>query len=369
MANGLASTKICYISPLSIHSHRYIEAFAQKGYDISLITDSRTWIIPNDLSIPVHKLPILNRKNLLQHILPNTLRLVKILKQVNPDIVHLHAQHHYSPAILISGYPFILTSWGKEVLVLSHADPAWFSLAKLTASKAKKVTVDAECLKNIWINMGVPDEKIKVIPFGVDTNKFNPNIDGSDIRKKLHINEEDEVVISTRPFYSDYNISCLIRAIPSVLARHKNTKFIVKGSGPLENHLKTLAEKLKVSSNVRFVGIVSRNEFPKYLSAADIYVSTCLVDSTSVSLLEAMACGLPPVVTDIPGNREWIDNEKNGLLYPPQNPKALAQKIIQLIEDKHLRKSFGKKCVQIVKDRATWEQCVSKMETIYKSLL
>jgi len=346
-----------------------MKAFAQKGYNISLVTDSRTWIAPNDLSIPVHTLPTLNRKNLLQRVVPNTLRLVKILRQVNPDIVHLHAQHQYSPAILLSGYPFILTSWGKEVLTLSHADPIWFSVAKATASKAKKVTVDAECLKDIWINMGVPDEKIEVIPFGVDTKRFNPDIDGSDIRKKLHIDEEDEVVISTRPFYSDYNIGCLIRAIPSVLAKHKNVKFIVKGSGPLGNHLKNLAKRLNISSTVRFVGIVPRNEFPKYLSAADIYVSTCLVDSTSVSLLEAMAYGLPPVVTDIPGNREWIDNEKNGLLYPPQNSKALAEKIIQLIEDKRLRKSFGRKCVQIIKDRATWGQCVSKMETIYKSLL
>jgi glycosyltransferase involved in cell wall biosynthesis len=253
--------------------------------------------------------------------------------------------------------------------VLSHVDPAWLSLAKLTASKAKKVTVDAECLKNIWINMGILQQKIEVIPFGVDINRFNPYIDGSDIRKKLHIYEEDTVVISTRPFYSHYDIGCLIRAIPSVLTKHKNTKFIVKGSGPLENHIKTLAEKLDVLSNVCFVGIVPRDEFPRYLSAADIYVSTCLVDSTSVSLLEAMACGLPPVVTDIPGNREWIDNEKNGLLYPPQNSKALAGKIIQLIEDEHLRESFGRKCVQIIKDRAMWEKCVSKMETIYKSLL
>jgi len=346
-----------------------MKAFAQKGYNISLVTDSRTWITPNNLSIPVHTMPILNRKNILQRIVPNTLRLVRILKQVNPDIVHLHVQHQYSPAILFSRLPYILTSWGKEVLTISHADPAWFCLARITALKAKKVTVDAKCLKNIWINMQVPGEKIEVIPFGVDTKRFNPNIDGSAIRKKLHIDKENKVVISTRPFYSDYNISCLIRAIPLVLAKHKNVKFIVKGTGPLENHLKSLAERLNVSSSVRFVGIVPYNEVPKYLSAADIYVSTCLIDSTSVSLLEAMACGLAPVVTNIPGNREWIDNEKNGILFPPTNYKALAEKLIQLIEDKRLRETFGRKCVKIVKERAMWEECVSKMETIYKSLL
>ena len=346
-----------------------MKAFAQKGYNLSLVTDSRTWIAPNDLSIPVHTLPTLNRKNFLRCMVPNTLRLVKILRQVNPDIVHLHAQHQYSPAILLSGLPFILTSWGKEVLELSHADPAWFWLAKVTASKANKVTVDAKCLKKIWINMGVPDEKIEVIPFGVDTKEFNPKIDGDTMRKKLDIDQEDVIVISTRAFYIDYDISCLIRAIPLVLTKHKNIKFVIKGSGPLENHLKNLAEKLGVFHNIRFVGLVPRDEVSRFLSAADIYVSTCLVDSTSVSLLEAMACGLAPVVTDIPGNREWIDDEKNGLLFPSGNSKALAEKVIRLVEDKRLRESYGRKCVQTVRDRAMWEECVSKMEIIYKSLL
>lgn len=299
------------------------------------------------------------------------LKTVKILKEINPDFVHLHVDHQYSLASVLSGIPFVLTSWGLEVQTLPHASFIQKSLAKIAATKARAVTVDAKFLQEIWVSMGIPEHKIKVIPFGVDMKIFNPNVDGSAIRRKLRIKKTDVVMISTRPFYSNnyYNIECLIRAIPVIIRSYGNAKFIIKGVGPLEGHLKRLVEKLNISKHVRFVGLVPHDEVARYLCASNIYISTCFVDSTSVSLLEAMACGLPPVVTDILGNREWIKNGENGFLFPPKNPTALAEKVIQLIENPSLRKRFGEKCFQIIKQRATWEKCVSKMEAIYKSLL
>jgi len=179
------------------------------------------------------------------------------------------------------------------------------------------------------------------------------------------------VVISTRGFYKNppYNVECLIRAIPLILKRHENIRFIIKGAGPLEDYLKRLTRELDVSRYVRFAGLVPHHEVAQYLAAADIYVSTCYIDTTSVSLLEAMACGLPPIVTDIVGNREWIENGVNGSLFPPKNPKALAEKIIELVENKPLRKRFGERCFRIIKQKATWKESLTKMEDVYKSLL
>lgn len=299
------------------------------------------------------------------------LKVVKILKEINPDFVHLHVDHQYSLASVLSRIPFVLTSWGLEVQTLPHASFIQKSLAKIAATKAHAVTVDAKFLQEIWVSMGIPEHKIKVIPFGVDMDRFNPNVDGSAIQRKLRIKKTDIVMISTRPFYNNnhYNVECLIRAIPIIVRSHENAKFIIKGAGPLEGYLKRLVKELNVSKYVRFVGLVSYDEVARYLCASDIYISTCFVDSTSVSLLEAMACGLPPVVTNILGNREWIENGENGFLFPPKNPTALAEKVIQLIENQHLRKRFGEKCFQIIKRRATWEKCVSEMEAIYKSLM
>jgi len=241
-------------------------------------------------------------------------------------------------------------------------------LAKQAAMKAHKIIVDAKCMKQIWTSTGIPENKVQVIPFGVDTNLFNPNTNGNHIRKKLSIRRKDITIISTRPFFNHYNIECLIKAIPIIIKKHENAKFIIKGSGPLESDIKKLAKKLRVDQHIRFTEPVPYHEMPHYLAAANIYVSTSFIDSTSVSLLEAMACGLPPITTDIPGNREWIKNETNGLLYPPKDHKALAEKITQLVENAGQRKRFGERCHQIILEKAAWNKCVSKMETIYQSL-
>lgn len=366
----MKKTKVCYISPLSIHSHRWMEAFSLRGYDLSIITDSKTWVAPDIEFARVNTIPTLRKNNLPRRFMSNTMRVIKILKEIDPNLVHLHVQHIYGPAIIQSGYPFLLTSWGAEVLSLPRANILIKSIAKIAATKASFVTVDAYCLKRIWIDMRVPESKIKLIPFGVDLSMFNPNVKGSSIRKNLGISKDDIVIISTRAFYnSHYNIECLIKAIPFILEQCQNAKFILKGTGPQKTYLQNLADKLNVSDYVRFVGLTPHSEMAQYLAAADIYVSTTFIDTTSVSLLEAMACGLPPIVTDIEGNREWINDGVNGLLFPPKNSIALSEKVIHLIKNDNIRRHFGERCFKIVKQRASWENCVNKMETIYQSIL
>jgi glycosyltransferase involved in cell wall biosynthesis len=348
-----------------------MKALSEKGYDISLITDSKAWIAPTTSNFPTYILPELTWTNIPWHLTPNITKIIKFLKKIQPDLVHLHVHHHYSLPITLSGFPFIITTWGNEVLQLPQANPILKILAKYAAKNALKITVDAKCVEKVWLDLGIPEDKIEIIYFGVDTSIFNPNVNGQNIRKQLSLSENDIVVISTRAFYEDppYNAQTLIKAIPIIQKKHENIKFIIKGSGPLESHLKELTKKLKVSKQVRFVGLVPHHKIAEYLTASDIYVSTCAMDSTSVSMLEAMACARPPIVTDITGNREWIKNGENGFLFPPENPEALAQKIIELAENQHLRKLFGERCLQIIKQKATWKESITKMEAIYKQLL
>ena len=364
----MLNKKICFISPWSIHSYRWLDTFHRKGYDISLITDTWGWIIPKVPSIPYYVLPTLDLYNL-ERLVPNFLLITKILRKTNPDLVHLHVSPHYGLLVKLNRIPFILTSWGLEIFQLPHSIFLRRVMTKNVGVAARKITVDGECLKNMWMEMGIPEEKIEVIPFGVDTKLFNPDVDGRGVRERLGIEENDITVISTRPLYNHhYNVECLVKAIPIVLKKHRNVKFIIKGVGPLEDYLRNLAKNLNVDEHVRFVGLMPYGEIAQYLTASNIYVSTSFYDSTSVSLLEAMACGLPPVTTDILGNREWIQNECNGLLYKPQDHAALAEKLTKLVENEDLRKKFGETNRKLILERATWEKCVSKMEAVYQSI-
>jgi glycosyltransferase involved in cell wall biosynthesis len=106
-----------------------------------------------------------------------------------------------------------------------------------------------------------------------------------------------------------------------------------------------------------------------YLNAADIYISTSLSDGTSCSLLEAMACRLPVVVTDLPAIREWVKDDVNGYLVPSENSAALAERIVTLLGNEPLRDQMGTRNLVIAQERADWERNFSILEEIYRGLV
>jgi glycosyltransferase involved in cell wall biosynthesis len=161
----------------------------------------------------------------------------------------------------------------------------------------------------------------------------------------------------------------LIRAIPLVLKQVPQTIFIIGGGGEQRDYLKNLANSLGVSSAIRFVGWIPHDELPKYLASSDVYVSTSLSDSTSLSLQEAMACELPPVVTDLPANREWVLDGENGFIVHINDKQILAERIVYLIENKEVMKKFGKSCREIIKEKAEYKKEMGKVEELYKELV
>jgi L-malate glycosyltransferase len=129
------------------------------------------------------------------------------------------------------------------------------------------------------------------------------------------------------------------------------------------------AQDLNVTSSAQFLGRVPHNQMPDLLAQADIYVSTSLSDGTSVSLLEALAMGLFPVVTDIPSNREWISDGETGFLVEAGAENIFADRIIEAIQNADLREEARIRNLEIVKRRACWEGNIPKMIEIYKHCL
>jgi glycosyltransferase involved in cell wall biosynthesis len=164
-------------------------------------------------------------------------------------------------------------------------------------------------------------------------------------------------------------VETLVRAIPRVLAEMPQASFIIAGTGEQRDYLTELARTLGVSGNTKFIGWVPRSELPRYLSSADIYVSSSLSDGTSNSLLEAMACGLAPIVTDIPANRAWISDGENGFLFPTRDHETLASKIIHLLKNDETRANFGKRSQDIVQQKARQQAEMKKLERAYDELV
>jgi glycosyltransferase involved in cell wall biosynthesis len=181
---------------------------------------------------------------------------------------------------------------------------------------------------------------------------------------------DSPIVVVNRQLKPTYNVELLIKAIPLVLKDFPEAKFVIIGEGSQENHLKKLAKSIGVWDSIRFIGWLSRNDFIRCVASADIYVSTSLSDGgIAVSIMEAMACELPVVVTDSGDNRKWIKDGKNGFIVPMRDPNTLAKKIAYLVENEDVRKRFGKNNRQIIEEKTEYNKEMRKMEKFYEEII
>lgn len=367
--------RICYIADgASIHTQRWVNYFAKNGHETHLIS----WkMMPGyEDNVNIHLLTKLAPKiwTVSQYIsfifwIFQVRHLVKIIK---PDIVDGHFITVYGFLAACSGFhPLVVSAWGSDMLV----QPKINLISKFTAKYALKKADIIICLFPIDVverqitELGIDSNKIRPVLLGVDTSEFNPSHRDEKIRRTLNIDRPQPVVISTRSLAPIYDVETLVEAIPLVLAEIPQAKFLIAGTGEQQDYLMELARTLGVSDNANFIGWVPRSELPKYLSSADVYVSSSLSDGTSNSLLEAMACGLAPIVTDIPANRPWVNDGKNGFLFPARDCKTLAAKVIYLLNNEEARKSFGDRSRELVQQKAEQYAEMKKLEGVYHELV
>lgn len=352
--------KICFLAAgSSIHSKKWIEYFAQKGHDVFWISVA-----------PFTEGEVKGVKTycLKGNFFSNSIHARQLIKKIQPDIVHAHYAGINGFMAAFSGFhPFILTAWGSDVLITAK-NKIKAVFIKFALDKADLITCDAEHLKNAMIKMGVLEAKIRIICFGIDTQKFRPR-NKELLKEKVGVSN-CSTVISLRNFDPVYDIETLIKAVLLILKEIPRTRFLIGGRGPEEKKLKNLAKSLNVSKAVEFMGFVANDKMADYLGAADVYVSTSLSDAgISASTAEAMACATPVVITDTGENEKWIKDGESGYLIPVKDPEVLAQKIVYLLKDRNLRERFGLAGRKIIQERNDYYREMAKMENIYQELI
>jgi len=294
----------------------------------------------------------------------------KSLVRVKPDALIGCWASTYGFYSAYSGFhPFILLIWGSDVLIFPRK---YFPLKPLVVHSLKKadiVVVDSDVQKEAVMKLGCKPQKIVKFPwvnlkgFKRDENKRR------EVRMEQDWTDDNIVVISLRNHRPLYGVGYLVNAIPYILKENKDIRFLILGEGPLTEVFKTRMEKFTKSGHVKFIGIVPHQKVSTYLSAADIYVSTSFSDGTSAGLLEAMACSLSPVVSEIDGNKEWIKNETNGFLVPIANSQKLAEKILLLADNQKLRERLKEKAEEAVRTRVNWPKNIQKLTKIIDEMV
>ena len=172
----------------------------------------------------------------------------------------------------------------------------------------------------------------------------------------------------TRQLKPVYGVDLFIKAIKLISEQNKNVRALIVGDGPLENELRDLTVLLGLAGIVKFTGKLDRRDLVNYLNAADIYVSTSYSDGTSLSLLEALAVGLPAVVTDVAANREWIKDGYNGFVVQRGDPHSISEGLLKLLDSDELRRFFGERCFKVARERADWDKNFEKFMKMFHAL-
>lgn len=358
--------KLCYLAAAnSIHSYRWIKFFADRGHDVHWIS-----LVSNQYArlenVRYYEYPIRSAASI--DFFRASLAIKRLIRDIAPDILHAHYAGTYGLAGAISGFhPFIVTAWGSDVL-LGRRSFLRKPFVQFVLRKADCITCDADHMKEAMLGLGAPSSKIQIVYFGIDTKKFRP-AERTDILRRKYGTASAPVIVSLRNLEPIYDVASLVRAIPRVLQAVPDAQFLIAGTGSEDAALKNLAASLAIAPNVKFIGRYPNDELPRYLNAVDIYVSTSLSDAgIAASTAEAMACGVPVVITDSGENKRWITDGEDGFVVPVKSPHFLAERIVTLLNNEQMRGQFGTRGAAIISERNDYYKEMDKMEVLYKGL-
>jgi len=252
------------------------------------------------------------------------LRLRRKVSAIAPDIIHAHYASSAGLMAWMSGFrPYAVTIHGSDLMERSRT---WVGRAILgrVLRGAALVNPVASHMKGLLARLGAAEQRILPLPFGIDLEKFPYRPRGDLFRGGIRL-------VCMRSLRSAvYNIPMILRAVAEARRAGAGVTLSLPAGGELTEELKRLAAELGIADAVAFGQGYRSEDVPNILAAHDAYVSASLWDGASLSLMEAMACGIMPVVSDIPANREWAQEGEGAFLFPCGDWRRLAEIIVSL---------------------------------------
>jgi len=296
----------------------------------------------------------------------------KLLSRVDADIIHTHGTipNVSDVAILYAAKnntPSVLTYHfdGNADSTVGDLFAVFYNhfINRKVVSKADKIISTSKSYAETSIVLKDFLDKVEIIPNGVDLNRFNPKIAVGNIREKYNLPSEN-IIFNVGRFVKYKGLEYLIKAMKYV----EHGTLIVAGKGKLERHLKQIIrdEKLK---NVKFLGYIPDDDLPKLYRVSDVYVLPSITrgENFGISALEAMACGVPVIASDLPGVRELVRDDC-GIKVKPKNILGLAEKINEILSDYALRLEMVKNARKNA-ENYNWKVISKKVMDVYDGVI
>jgi len=283
----------------------------------------------------------------------------KLLKKNNYDLIHAWFGIPCGFIAMLLGKPYIVALRGSDVpfynIRFKNLDKYFFQhLSKLIWKKAKAVIANSQGLKDL-AQKTAPNQKIQVIYNGIDISEFKP--------PKTKEKSKNLRILCVARLIKRKGISYLIKALGGL--RNKNLILTIIGDGNEKENLINLAKKLKIDNKVKFLGSISHSEIVKYYQQNDVFILPSLNEGMSNTILEAMACGLPIITTNVGGSKELIKN--NGFIVKPKSILGLKNAIENYLNNHNLLLKHGKESVKRA-GRMGWQKISQSYLKYYRKL-
>lgn len=352
----------------SPHDYRFLSSLAKTGHEIFSLRLERKSQILEDRSMPyeVQQVQWKGGAGLVtwRDFPALWLDLRRVLRSILPDVVHAGPVPTVAFLAALSGFhPLVSMSWGSDLLRDIDDDRNQYRAALYALKRTDVLIGDCRAVQQKAVELGFPAERVVLFPWGVDLEHFSPG--SGDALRDQRGWQDNFVLLSLRAWEPVYGVDIIARAFVRAAQQEASLRLFLLSGGSQAAQIREIFKRGGVEDRVFFGGQVSNLKLPDYYRAADLYISASHSDGSSVSLMEALACGRPVLVSDIPGNGEWIEGSPSGWLFKDGDEQALAEGILTACRNRTALDKAGQAARRLAEERADWPLNFQKLLDVY----
>ena len=352
------------------HDHRFLAALAGTEHQVFYLRLERRGHTLEDRPLPAQIQKIRwgggEKPFTGSQIMPLLLDLKRVIREIQPDLIQAGPVQTAAFLAALTGFqPLVTVSWGSDLLVDAQRSAWYRRITRYTLTHSAALVGDCQPVHEAAMKYGMPSEKIVTFPWGVDLVHFSPTSQA--LEQPLFPTQPSKpfVVLSTRAWEPIYGVEVLAQGFILAAKKIPELRLVMLGNGSLASRLRSIFEDNQMLERIIFPGQIKQSNLPRYYRSADLYLSASHSDGTSISLLEAMACGRPVIVSDIPGNQAWVEPGIQGWWFTDGNPRSLADIICQAFDQRLRLPEMGKAARHLAEARANWPDNFKKLLFAY----
>lgn len=359
-----------------VYVRQLARAMVRLGVEVVICAPFRKRAFQDDDDIPFIRLPVFDflprYVGGIAFLFATVLYLSRARKRY--DLIHAHGLHSVAPAAIIAG-----SFLGKPVIAQAHGagttgdvstlGRSWLrGLRRRLLMKVDRYVALTGQIRRELLEFGLDERRVLSIPNGVDLDMFRPwPGDRRALRIELGLSEKDKVVTFVGRLTPMKRVDLLVRALGRIRPSVPEARLVIVGDGPVQSAAQQLAAGLGLDDSVVFVGL-KRNVVP-YLQTGDLFVLPSDAEGMSIALLEAMACGVPVLVSDFEGNRELVTDSINGMLFHMGSEESLAQKMEKLLLDTTFAQALADNAAKQVQFQFGLDSVAARYLAMYEEVI